>query len=239
MSESTQNQDKTKVLERIRKLFATASSGSGATEAEVETALRLAKKIMEANDLEEHEVLSHADAAGDRARQTAYDSIVDEKPIKRSTIHQFDRDTACCASLIAGCSYYIAVGRGIRFYGLPVDVAVASALYRELINTMQTMAKVRYGETWCRNPHHHYCDGFALTLRRRAQEMHAAKSENVTSTAIVLCKDALLKRYGNEKLGLITGRPRKAYSSAKNNSFFTGMTDGKSVDIGANNRLGA
>ena len=240
MPVTTSNHDdalKQKIIERLRKLFAVANCAA-ATEAEVESAMNLARKIMEANDLEEHEVLVH----DEDAREAAYDSIVDEAPIKRKTCYTFDRHIGMACAYTCGCSMYFTNDRDdgcIHFYGLPVDVAVATALFRELLEVAKTMARVRYGDEWSRT-HHVYCDGFGSHLRHRAYDAkQQAEAQACTTTAIVLCKDQIVKRWAQNKLGLRTTRKSTHHYGCNTGAFHAGWSDGANVDLGAKNRITA
>ena len=74
---STDTSRRDKILGKIRKLLAVANNGS-ATEAEVESYMAAARKLMDEHNIDEAEALSSA--AG---KKTAYDSMCDHAAVTR------------------------------------------------------------------------------------------------------------------------------------------------------------
>jgi hypothetical protein len=237
-----------KAVERIRKLMA-VSSGAGATEAEIETYLAAARKLMDKFAVEESELNRNEDT-----RQAAYESmVIFEAYARAGGISPWDNWLAYVPDAICDVGHYTskkwrANKRGkfcehevLIFYGLPRDCEVAKAMYQELLATMRAMARFRLGKDWMKLEQD-YCTGFTTRLTTRARELKRSSSspenaEGSGSTAIVLLKDQLLKRK-REELGLVARKGRSSSRSINEGAYSAGAEDGGNVSLGTN-QIGA
>lgn len=206
------------IINRIRKILE-RSKDPNAPEGEVETALAMAEKLMQKYNIDEHQVLLSSDAA----RRTAYETITEAMAYQRANkIDQWDMTLAWVCNCVCGTKFflrhpYATNTRGkvgpveqIHFYGFPRDVAVAQALFMELLATMRAMARLRLGRNMDKADERSYCTGFSSRLHSRANQIKKdrdeapAGSEEATAGAIVLAKDTLLERYAEEKHGILS-----------------------------------
>lgn len=243
--------ERERMVERIRKLML---HKDGATEAEINNYLRHARKLMDQFDITEHEVL--VSEKPEAARNAAYESILEEEVYSRAgSIDHYDRDLARAVTRLCDCSYYTTsrlakdehgnFKRGrtgnlqerdvLIFFGLPRDVEVAKHMYKELLVTMRAMGRFRLGGYTKEFPS--YCMGFASMVAIRVGDLKHEKAKETskasnTSTAIVLVKTDLVKRYKTEKLQLVPRRSRNV--NVDGAIFATGQSDGAKVSLGTN-----
>ena len=224
---STDTSRRDKILGKIRKLLAVANNGS-ATEAEVESYMAAARKLMDEHNIDEAEALSSA--AG---KKTAYDSMCDHAAVTRINCikHEVLLSLAVCAICDVG-TYRSAGGRSeeIHFYGLPTDVAVAKEFFTYICTSAKLLAKKVYGKAWGLQ-HFHYCEGFAARIATRAEELKKGSAQ----PGLVLCKSDMIRRYGEDKLHL--RRVPMSASSAHSDAYLHGWRDGAAVDLGVDGRL--
>lgn len=243
---------KEQVIEQIRKLMNYARDGS-ASEGEVENALGHAKRLMSKFDVEEHEILPKSESA----QKAAYESIIELDAYDRAGgINPWDRSllNALCqmfdTRMYTQSRYYRrnpdgTIGEEFRdrhgkwqdrefavVYGLPRDVEVTIALYRELLPTMRTMLRFRYPRDW-RKLEGSYCEGFVDRIYTRAREAKSYAKHSET-TAIVLVKDQLVARYAEEKLNLRSRRGGGGRREIDGGAYAAGSTDGSRVSLGTN-----
>lgn len=230
--------DRERIVERIKKLLAHANdNGERMSEAEVESYVRMAQKLMREHEVEEDEVLRREP----HRHQAAYESIVQvDAYFRDSTMPAYAEHLMLVCEVVCGVKslkrrQWTATPRGgawrktLVFYGLPRDCEVAVALYRELLTSMRVMARVRFGQKHGAM-HRSYCSGFVARLDEKARDL---RSEPVTGTAIVLVKDGLLRRYG-EALGLKAApKNRQQIDDA---AYWRGHADAADVSLGDEDR---
>jgi hypothetical protein len=240
---------KQEALERIRKLIK-VSQGEGATEAEVELYMAKARKMMDEMNISEKEAFSQPSG-----QQEAYDSIKEEVAFSRGGgLEVFFKYLARAVCNVCDTKYYLSerwmknpsprksdsgthhMRQCIILYGLPRDVAVADELLKELIATVGTMARMRYGKGWNKS-HMDYSRGFSTRLIERSEQTKQESSETCGTTAIVLVKDGLLKRWATEKLNLVPGKASRVKIS-DGGAYLSGKSDANKVSLGTNNIRG-
>ena len=206
------------VINRIRKLLNLAND-NGASEGEIENALKFAKDLMEKHDLAEAEDLSNPDTA----------PVVGETrtSIKRNEVSSTVMHIVC---MICHCKFYISgKDETLVIYGYPRDVAIAKEMYNELFASVRAMVRSRYGLGW--GPRHRdYCRGWAQGAIEKAQAPAAAGMG-----AIVLVRDAALDAFSRSKR-LVQGRS-KQITINDTSAYNTGRRDGSNVDLSRDNRL--
>lgn len=223
--------DREKALDRVRKLLNHAKGAGHFSEAEVETYLRHARKLMDEFNIAEADIVDE----NSDVSKSAYDSIKKESAYRRAHLDRFMVDLAWTPAVITDTQFYInfrSDGEHVTYYGLPRDVAVACELYKELLVTMRTMCKVRYGEARPKE-YKDYCLGFAWRIRQRAQEVKKQSSQTAGTTAIVLAKDVLVGRWASNNLKL---RKRKSSGGriGDSDAFSNGVGDGNNVSLETN-----
>jgi hypothetical protein len=238
----TSDDSKERILRRIRKLVKFANDGA-ASEAEVESYMASARRLMDEHNVEEHEALASDD---DSARQTAYDSIRDEVAAEAAReFYRWEYSVAACAGYVCDCGVYWRKTRTVpgvfqgkeetHFYGLPTDVAVCKEFFMELRASLRVLARVRYGKGWT-TQHRHYCEGFAARIQHRARAYKDQVGQRTAGTAIILAKDTLLRRYAADKLG-INGTKRVGAGQRQSSAKSQGWSDGGNYDLGVTDRL--
>jgi len=233
---STAAQDK--ILERIRKLMRLAQD-DGASEGEVENALRMARDLMDKAGIAEDQVVLEDDAA-----ETV--EVIQQDARSAGVITPWQQNLAWVSCYICDVRFVIRTvpewrdGRrktrkSIVFIGLPRDVAIACELYEELLVTIRTMARWRYGNGFG-TMHRSYAEGFVSALIDKARRMQdASKQQASQAGAIILAKDAIIERYMSENMHVRSTKSRR--STVDSRAYLRGSTDGQNVDIGTSNRL--
>jgi hypothetical protein len=214
-----------KVVEKLRKLMALAK-GAGASEGEVDNALRFARKLMDDYGIAEDSILLTEDV------NTASRRIIEDTALKLGHIHHHDINLAMATKYICDVDLYLKGKREIVFFGMERDVAVAKALFSELRVIMRTMARFTVGES--DGPSHKsFLIGFSSRIHVRAKELKKkAAAPESTGTAIILAKDAARERY-KEGLGLV--KSRKSNQSIRDWKAYTdGNAAAENVSLGTN-----
>lgn len=214
------------IIERIQKLLRHAAGEGHHSEQEVESAMRLARKLMEKHNIEEAEVYAHRPEDVRVEGAIAYE-------VNYSLNYQ-DRILATVCEVLFDVRGLIH-GRGtIRFYGVPRDVAVACATYRELQTTMRALARLRYGSRWYK-PHRDYCVGFVGRLHERAKEIVRSSKTEAGTTAIVLVKNTIVDKWMAEHFA--SARAAKSqYRVQHGGAYDAGKRDAESVQLGSEDR---
>jgi hypothetical protein len=270
------SEEKERIISKVRKMMDRAKDPN-APEGEVEASLNMVRKFMEQFNLEDAEVFS----SPEKERQ-AYDNLVNATAMDRPRGGFFDSDKkiAHAVTYVCGVKHYFKTSMGewddkkrefkyreaLIFYGFPRDVAVATALYHELWASWTAMARYKCGKGWGAK-HNAYGAGFSDRVWSRAYAMKreteaaAAGSVEASAGAIVLSKEPMLRRYAEEKLGLVFPqtmtaeelkkfhedvkagrikfrkvRPKKDYSSTS--EYDKGYADGEHVSLGTNQMPG-
>lgn len=237
-------------INRIRKLMEHANC-SGATEAETESYLAKARKMMDELGVTEDVILTASDEESKR-RQDA--ETCDESAVHRvgSVPKAFVRcaQAVCCVTdtgVYTSTRYTKPMGREdaqeklcehLIFYGLKRDVAIARELYAELHASVHAMARLRCGKGAWTSSHASYAHGFTERLLVRAQllrdESKRATAGPVGSTSIILAKDAILARK-REALGLVSRKSHsRGHSISDGTAYANGQQDGNNVSLGTN-----
>lgn len=245
---------------RIRKLMEHANC-EGSTEAEMESYLSKARKMMDELGITEDVVLSAQDEESKR-RQDA--ETTDESVVSRvGAVPMFFRRTAQAVCYVTDTAIYTSTreetkpdGTVVRnkhgqarrrehivFYGLKRDVAVAKELYAELHASIHAMAWMRCGKAGWSSSHMSYAMGFADKLCSRASALRYESKDaqeaaaNVAGAnggfAIILAKDAILARK-RQALGLVSRGKARATKIGDSSAYGQGQSDGAAVSLGTN-----
>lgn len=233
--------DTDQAVDKIRKLLRLAKD-QAASEGEVNNALKAARLLMDRYGVEEAEVNLG------RSVDQLKDTMVQETSVQRGKVYKDETFMAHVVCAVCDVRHYVIRGRDgdqLRFYGYQRNVAIACALFTELMATMRGMARRHYGSTW--GPQHKdYGLGMIHNLYQRAIIMRNARiaqpssagtssgTETVSAacTAMVLKTDTVLDRM-QEQLGIKMKTSRK--STIRNmDSYGQGHADGQHVSLGVN-----
>lgn len=240
MNEHDDNGMVERVTDRIRKLMALAGD-DGATTGEINAALKQARRMMDKYQIAEESIIVDEPDA----RETAFQSMCDVEGWRRSGKMELqDLTLATGIARLCDCSTFTRQFWGtnqrknktwmqsVHFYGMQHDVAVCTALYHEIFLVMRTMARARYGPKYGKL-HRSYMTGFANGVWRQVCDLKSTPStDDAGTTAIVVCKDALLRRYDAEHLQLAVGAKRKVRASAfDERARLSGLCDGRAVSL--------
>lgn len=228
--------DRERVIEQIRKCLNLA--GNNPSEAEVQAALAMAKKLMDKHDIDEAEVNVKATADQNAVNVNEVDGVR-----RKGNVEKMDQLIAMACATLCSCKVILLRDGSMaicRFIGFPRDIAVAQALSEQLRIVMRTMARFKYGKKWG-NEHTSYSVGFAAKLLKRAteqQEARRAAPVEVTG-AIVLAKDHAIARFHalhytprrmpTKKDG--TERASRALSRFNDAAYKAGWNDGETIDL--------
>jgi len=192
--------DKSKILDRIVKLFALGGSGSNTTEAEMMSAVTKARQLMVEHNL------TMADIDGIKDKATA-----ERVAHNINATHAYTRKIRDLAryDLIVGQAveklfdvklvYYSgrsALNGGysrIRFVGTEIDAAIAVQVFHIILTAVRKAARSTFGKsTWSAN-HEAYAIGYAERIRRRAYDLADARQSDTLALVLYSKKHAIDK----------------------------------------------
>lgn len=191
------------IKNRIKKLLA-LSEDDGAADAEAESALRFARRLMLKHEIDEAQL----NEAKDVHEAAADEEYSDEQvaSVGSSLTHWEGLVAWAVVKLVGTVKHYRGggfverreegravinpvTGRVCRavpliFYGPAHDVADATTMYREWVATILALARMKWGGA-LRGPGRSYCEGFAQALLNKVykinKEEQAALPEHTTS----------------------------------------------------------
>ncbi len=233
-----------RILDRIRKLM--AFNHATATEAEVENAMGLAARLMEAHAIEQDEVEAALRTSADDAAAASHV----ERDLRRgdavASMSWWEKILASAVrEAVPGVGSYIErkrrrTRRGgtssrshLVWYGPVAAVEVAELLYEETRLVIASMATFQYGGCF-RGEGRSYAEGFAESLYAAAREARAASEQQERVSAIVLRTEAANERWLADRHGV---RPRASTSAAPSGehhdgAFLHGTRDGQAHEFG-------
>lgn len=223
------------IIDRITKLMRLASDGR-ASEGEIQNALSFARRLMDKHNIAEQSILL------DESDDVVASHIEEVEVFSRTmpSLGTFYHYLAFAVGTLCECRVYQRRAYGdvkgyrklqtkIIMYGQPHDVALAKALYAELVTTMHAMARLATGQSWSHRSSRSYMVGFSSRLVQRAREAKKVSVEDSSCTALVLKKDVALAKY-EEGLNL-----KQLKSQARNNVdphyYNKGNRDGEHVSL--------
>lgn len=232
--------DKQKIIDKIEKLMRKTRE-AGASEAESETAIRAARKLMDEYNVELAEVMAAADSAA--KDPLSVDNVVEQVCRENNTAVTFERLLMWVVCFVCDCKWYkqkeIKSGpfkrkRQLVLYGFERDVVAARALWIELSITVKAMARAHLGKGWS-SKHLQYANGFAYGLYDKAKAMKDERERKPVETSdctalIVRKKEDALTTYGEEKLQLAKGR---SHMRPVDSNFALGNSHGRQHDLKA------
>lgn len=175
--------DRDKIISRVKKLL--SFTAANATEAEVENAMTLARRLIEEYDLEDEDLRPDAH----------HDPTVYEYELK-TPCHNSRHLIDVLATMCDCQAFYHRERRCMVLVGLDRDCTVVRELYHILLPAIRALASIRVGPGWGVQ-HTSYFVGVNARLRERVNELKQAAAGR--TTAIVLRKDTLVKAYLDSK----------------------------------------
>lgn len=236
--------DRDSILTKLEALMKRTRE-NGASEAEVESAMAVARKLMDANNIEMEELLFRQTSNG-----AASIEIKEEEARTASKLDRFERYLMSTAAAVCDVKWYYSKSRvwdpekrkqksqvRLVFYGMPQDVLAARLLFLELIVIVRAMARTKVGKSWSQR-HYYYCDGFCAGLLCKADQLkEQSNSAATSSTSLILRKDLALAKYGTEVLCVrqATSRPMGKERS-RSTEYNEGWCDGHDYDLNPKNK---
>lgn len=222
-----------KVLERVKKMMALGNC-EGATEAERETALRMAYNLLAKYNLSISDLPSDQDTEA-RERQ---DVVI--------SADRWARSLAQAVAKLFFCKYfYIGTGTSGKdkhcFVGRQSNVITARYMSEFLIKSIKREASRRYKSPTTPQGRS-FCVGTVDSVRKRVEEMIKQDTDSTTGAALVLVSlhqreaDANVKWLNGTGVSLTTAKAR-ADNSLRASAFYEGREYGKSVSL--NQQVGA
>jgi hypothetical protein len=221
--------NKLSIIDKIRKLFALGDKTRNPNEGEVKTALSMATKLMKEHNLS----LSEIDL--EKQKEDIEQSHTEE----RKNISFWERKLAKMVGELFDCEYFMHNGemystpynyrykQFITFIGLKEEVKLASECYDYLNYTLRILANIH-----AKNKLDFYA-GITDRLQERINEEIKSRTpeENSKCTAIVCCKDALIKKYKEKNLKLHTIHRRKPNIDEVSPDYYKGYLAGNNLDL--------
>lgn len=219
--------DTNKILERVKKMVALGND-AGATEAERETALRMAYNLLAKYNLSMAD-LPEDDSAEARERQ---DVVI--------SADRWARSLAQAVAKLFFCRYfYSSTGTSGKdkhcFVGRQSNCITARYMSEFLIKSVKREATSRYKSPTTPQGRS-FCVGTVDSIRKRVEEMIKTDTESTPGTALVLVSlhereaDANQKWLDNAGLSLTTAKAR-ADNSLRAGAFYEGREYGKTVSL--------
>lgn len=221
------NQDRDKIMERIRRLLAMAEDTSSPNEAAI--AARRAEKLMREHQLTQVDVLVK-DLDGDSVEISTVDHVqtIYGPRYKSSGQPRWVGVIAVAAALMNECEADMNHVGHTRFYGVAGDAQVAAAIFQYLIKETSRLAGKYPGGRAEKNAFRRGC---ASALQTRAREIKAERErqfqETSSGTALVLLKQALIEQRTGRKFEYETGKASPVDAAA----YHAGRLAGRNINL--------
>jgi hypothetical protein len=232
------------IIDKIEKIMRRTQEGAGASEAEVENALGLARKLMDQHNIDMAEIIAAGEKTLDEKDILDVQLDITFGPTEERITHVAAQICDCKVYKVTGGYFVNKTGPNaglstrkskLHIYGINQDVTAARVLVMELYIAVKVLGKQRTGrasgkEFW------HYCEGFTLgllhkanTMRQRSEDEAVLRGSN--STALILRKDKVINDYEVAVLHLKPAKPRKLGAKVLSDAYQAGMRDGKNYDL--------
>lgn len=208
------------ILNKVRKMMNLAH-GEGASEGEIENALRMARKLMTEYGITEEQLNVNVENTTE---------ITDEIGAQRCGFQQWEQSLAGVIGNICDVGTYRKRRPSmmdICFYGFKHDVAVAREVYATMLVSVKLLARMRCGKGWT-SSHRSYADGFVAGLQAKAYDM---KRQATQENAIILRKDIIVSKWAQEHLNLRVKKARAIKKAMDFTAYDKGRSDGYSANV--------
>lgn len=231
---------KREIIEKIQACFRRADTTRGASQAEAETSIKMAKKLMLAYNLSQAEV-----DASESEETAAIDKIVEMGDLEHyaDPAHYECELTMVCQHLFnvkpVRTHYFDKVSGKMRrklvFYGYETDVVLAKSVFKILRDDIHALEK-QLGKGVDLTTRLHYKRGIVHELIARAKEQvrDATAEELNKCTALMVVKDKAINDYIAKELGKL--RQGRAYNH-HDAAYAQGRTDGRKVSLNFGKRI--
>jgi hypothetical protein len=233
-----------RILDKIRKLLA-KTTDRGASEAEMETALRIAGELMEKYNVEEGDLF--VEQGEDATKLNVTEITLQDKT-------KLDRDEeviAQAAAELTDCRLYVRqhwvrsekTGKmskktALVAYGLETDVMLCLLVYQQCIIACRILARAKFpnkGQGQNREQYR-YTIGFGQGLWFQIREQKAKQEKERTDAAasagvLIVAKSTALTTYEQTKLSLGKAKATSRPDYSNSAGFQTGWSDGKEFEI--------
>lgn len=218
------------VIRRIRKLMSYAADPA-ASAGEIENAIGHARRLMDQ---------FHLDEAAVTAADESASAIGGEEVIRRRRwVDRITRDLArvpCIVCDVECCCQIVPEERTLNerliFFGFVADVAVAKALYLELLAAMRTRAR-RSGCGGSGPAFNSFAAGFTVRLIHRALLAKKDARESARTGAIVLARENRVHSFLRE-LQVQPPKPLRPRKVRDGEAFYHGARAADDVSLGTN-----
>jgi RNA processing factor Prp31 len=213
--------DRNKIIERIRSLFALGDASRNPYEEEVKTALKMAQQLMKKYNL----TLSELDLEKQK------EDIGKEYTKTKSSIAFWERKLANMVANLFNCDSIIQQGyyrtRSWMFIGFKEEAKLASQCYEYLDYVIRIMAN-----TYAKHKIDFYA-GITDRLQERITEEIKLNTPQETSkcTAIICCKDKLIKSWEEKNLKTIQEHRKQPIINEISPDYYKGYLAGNKIDL--------
>lgn len=236
------------ILEKLKNLLQ-RTTANGASEAEVETAMKIARKLMDQHQIEQSELLDVA--------KPGQLEIVERQSVPAAKLDVWMRGVASCVAKITNTRWYSredyarkpngelkTTPKGkfskvisVWFYGTSTEVDCAIQLYSEYLTVFRTMATIKMGG-W-KQECYHYMQGFGAGILSKLNEQaeEEAKKHQNNTTSMILSRDREMHEFAANK-GLVARRQKSLRKTNETSAAYgQGRSDGREYGTGTG-RLG-
>ena len=218
---------KKKIIEKLKKILRKGDRSRNPSDAEVDQALEIAKRIMAEHNISMSEVdLSSETSPGIITVRMSHGDIPKWKLVLASV------PSIICG--VEGCVQDHGNGAfSIYFIGYPEDVAIAKELYGIFMETIEKRSDLMFPKFTHEGQHDSYCLGFALNLIRRAEikiELDS-KADQDSLALVVSGKKEKIKEFFEANYGAAKEPPKKEKVDIHSHAFHMGVYDAMDVSL--------
>lgn len=224
---------KLEIIEKIRACFRRSDTNRGASQAEAETSIKMAKRLMASYNISQAEVVESEEE----------NNIVEEGGIDhRKQLAKYETQISVICQFLFNVrtivrSRWSHEGKRdtIIFIGYEVDVALAKAAYKIIRDEVNAIAAKSQFQGYERDK---FRLGVVCVLTEKAEKMAEglSKEEESMCRAVVVSKGANIQKYLDKKHGKMKERGGKIDMSL---SFMHGVIAGRSMNLDFSKKLEA
>jgi len=234
--------DRDSILTKLEALMKRTRE-NGASEAEVESAMAVARKLMDEHNVAMEEVLLR------QSRGKAFTVEIKEETARSTTMPRpFEQLLLHLVSEICGVRWYYrpdpkTPDRTTRlthyvFYGMEQDILVAKLLFLELLVVIRAMASVKVGSGGggLQARRRAYCEGFSRGLFFKVKKQGQEAKPTTPGTSLVLCKEEALDRYSTDILNIKQVKSKVQKKQNNPSDYNVGWMDGAEYELNPQNK---